>query len=245
MNKLFPKSRRTYALIGIFGIAMGLLEAVVVVYLRQLYYPEGFSFPLYLLPPKMLFLEWIREMATITMLVAIGSLAGKNRLQKFSYFLFTFAVWDIIYYVGLKLMLNWPPSFLTWDILFLIPVAWIGPVLAPVICSLSMIFFSMSIAYLQERGYKVHLKFFEWSLVLLGSFIIFCTFIWDYFTVLLRESILSGFQNLANNAHFNQIIAHYKPTYFHWYLFTLGEVLILGAIVLMLKRTKSTLPPVS
>ena len=31
----------------LFSIAMGLLEAVVVMYLRELYYPAGFAFPLF------------------------------------------------------------------------------------------------------------------------------------------------------------------------------------------------------
>jgi hypothetical protein len=101
---------------------MGFLEAIVVVYLRQLYFPEGFDFPLNPIPPKILAIEWLREITTLVMLVSIGIIAGKNFLQRFSYFLYCFAVWDIFYYVALKLLLNWPPSLLTWDLLFLFPV---------------------------------------------------------------------------------------------------------------------------
>jgi membrane protein implicated in regulation of membrane protease activity len=50
-----------------------------------------------------------------------------------------FAIWDIFYYIFLWLLIGWPESFFTWDILFLLPVTWVGPVLAPVINSLTMI----------------------------------------------------------------------------------------------------------
>ena len=135
-NLSSAKIRRTFVWLGIFSVAMAFLEAIVVVYLRQLYYPQGFDFPLSPLAPKTIAMEWLREIATIIMLVAVGAIAGKNPLQKFASFLYSFAVWDIFYYVGLKLILDWPSSLLTWDILFLFPVRWIGPVLAPVICSL-------------------------------------------------------------------------------------------------------------
>ena len=240
MNWSFAKTHRTFVLLSIFGIAMGLLEAIVVVYLRQLYYPQGFDFPLSPLSPQMLSVEWLREIATIIMLVSIGIIAGKNYLQRFSYFLYSFAIWDIFYYVGLKLLLNWPPSFLTWDILFLIPVTWIGPVLAPIICSLMMILLAGSIVCLQERDYTVKIKLSEWGLILFGAFMIFCTFIWDYSRIIIQEGFLSSFWTLANNEYFQQIISQYKPTYYNWYLFAFGEILILCALTLMLRRTKST-----
>lgn len=240
MNWSFTKTHRTFVLLSIFGIAMGLLEAIVVVYLRQLYYPQGFDFPLSPLTPQMLSVEWLREIATIIMLVTIGIIAGKNYLQKFSYFLYSFAIWDIFYYVGLKKLLNWPPSFFTWDILFLIPVTWIGPVLAPIICSLTMILLAGSIVCLQERGYTVKIKLSEWGLILLGAFMIFCTFIWDYSKIIIQEGLLSSFWILANNEYFQQKISQYKPTYYNWYLFAFGEILILCALTLMLRRTKST-----
>ncbi len=86
---------------------MGFLEAIVVVYLRQIYHPQGFDFPLGAVSPIMLSFEWLREIATIVMLVALAALAATNFLQKFCYFLYSFAVWDIFYYLGLKLLLDW------------------------------------------------------------------------------------------------------------------------------------------
>ena len=107
---------KTLLWLSIFGIAMGLLESAVVVYLRELYYPEGFAFPLKPMGPTLILTEILREAATLVMLMAIGVLAGRTRTERFGYFIFTFAVWDIFYYLFLKLLLNWPESLLTWDV---------------------------------------------------------------------------------------------------------------------------------
>ena len=155
-------------ILTVFSIAMGFLEAIVVVYLRLLYYPDGFSFPFVLLPNDQIIIEWVREIATIAMLASVGIIVGKNKMQQFLYFLFTFAVWDILYYLGLKVFLDWPESLFTWDILFLIPIPWIGPVLAPVICALVMIIFAVSTIPLQEKGYHLAIKLREWALILQG-----------------------------------------------------------------------------
>jgi len=239
MVRLFPKTYKTFIILTIFAIAMGFLEAIVVVYLREIYYPQGFEFPLNTFSSKMLSVEWIREISTIIMLVTIGIIAGKNFLQKFSFFLYTFAIWDIFYYVALKLILNWPPSLLTWDILFLIPVPWVGPVLAPIICSLTMILLGGSIVFLQEKGYIVKMKVPDWVLLFSGAFMIFCSFIWDYFRIIVQEGLLSSFWKLANNKHLQEIISQYKPTYYNWWLFIIGEILILFTIILIFRRSKS------
>ncbi len=75
-NKLIP--------LAAFAVAFGFLEAIVVVYLRGLYYPGGFSFPVKLIPHKIYFVEIIREITTIIMLIFAGVLAGRTRIQKFS-----------------------------------------------------------------------------------------------------------------------------------------------------------------
>ena len=239
MIRSFQKIHQTFIFLGVFGIAMGVLEAIVVVYLRQIYYPQGFDFPLSLLSPEMVLIEWLREIATIIMLVTIGIVAGKDNLQRFFYFLYSFAIWDIFYYAGLKLLLNWPPSFLTWDILFLIPIPWIGPVLAPIICSLTLILFAGSIIYLQERDFTLRIKIYEWGLTVLGALIILCTFIWDYCTIIIQNDFHTGFWSLLKNEFFWQIMSHYKPTYYNWYLFALGEVLILFTLIKVIKQLKS------
>ncbi len=224
--------------LGLFGIAMGALEAIVVVYLRQIYYPRLFEFPLNLLPPQMLTLEWLREASTLVMLAAVGILAGRNHLQRFAYFLYTFAVWDIFYYVWLKILLDWPPSLLTWDVLFLIPVPWIGPVLAPVIASCTMILLGATILYLQGKGYAVKLKAREWSLIFSGVLLILGSFVGDYSKILIREWSLMKAKAPGVAGQILEGIAAYRPTSYHWELFLLGELLIGCAVVLMYRRTR-------
>jgi len=106
--------------------------------------------------------EIFREAATLIMLVGIGIIAGRNSSERFAWFLYSFAVWDIFYYVFLKLLLNWPESFMTWDILFLIPVTWVGPVIAPVIVSITMIAFALIILYSNQKSIPVTIKSSEW-----------------------------------------------------------------------------------
>ncbi len=134
-----PDQTRRVLWVSIFSAAFGMVEAIVVVYLRSLYYPEGFVLPLKPIGQSHLIAELFREFSTILMLVAVGALAGRSRWQKFAFFIIAFGIWDIFYYVWLKVFLDWPASLLDWDILFLLPVPWIGPVLAPVLISLLMI----------------------------------------------------------------------------------------------------------
>lgn len=225
-----------FAWLAVFAVAMGFLEAIVVVYLRQIYYPEGFDFPLKMMSPEIITVEWIRELATLVMLAAVGIIAGKNTLQKLLYFLYSFAVWDIFYYVALKLLLGWPASLLTWDILFLIPVTWIGPVLAPVICSLTMIFMAAVLIPLQERRPSFRTLFHEWVLVFLGAFIILYTFIIDYSTLLVSYGFPAGRGAPADEEGFREALSRYIPTDYNWILFIAGELIILTAVTLIIKR---------
>ncbi len=222
----------------VFSIAMGLLEAIVVVYLRELYYPNGFSFPLNPdIPPKILGIEIIREATTIVMLLCVGILAGESIITKICYFLFCFGVWDIFYYVGLKIFLNWPESLLTWDLLFLIPVAWVGPVIAPIICSLVMIFIGVSIIYVKEK-YGVVMKgnIFDWSLALLGAFIIYLTFTWDFTKIVVSGGFVNKIFNLATDVEFKKIVATYRPQTFLWIPFLFGNFLVLFSLFKVYRR---------
>jgi hypothetical protein len=114
----------------LFAAAFGFLEAAVVVYLRALYYPQGFSFPLHVLTPSdpLAVTEVVREACTLLMLLGAASLTARTAWGRFGAFAFAFGVWDIVFYLGLKAVLGWPPSLATWDVLFLIPGIWTGPV---------------------------------------------------------------------------------------------------------------------
>jgi len=102
MKKSITKESKTLVALAIFGIAMGLLEAAVVVYLRQLYYPEGLTLPLKPASSTILLIESSRELATLVMLITSAIAVGENALQSFAYFLYMFGFWDIFYYIFLN-----------------------------------------------------------------------------------------------------------------------------------------------
>ena len=123
-----------------FAMAFAWVESAVVYYLRTFvdriepYQPN----PLPLLG-RLGPVELGRELATMIMLFTVGVLAGKGWRERWAYAALAFGVWDIFYYVFLKVMCPWPNSLLDWDLLFLIPLPWWGPVLAPVLIALLMI----------------------------------------------------------------------------------------------------------
>ena len=138
--------------VSAFAIAMAHVETMIVVYLRRLYYPEGFDFPLVIIDTPTLLLELEREAATLVMLAAYGLAAGRTKAGKLANFIIAFGVWDIFYYVWLKVVLDWPASLLTWDVLFLIPVPWAGPVIAPISVACTMIGMGLVLLHLEQRG---------------------------------------------------------------------------------------------
>ncbi|MDP3026391.1 MAG: hypothetical protein Q8N63_01690, partial [Nanoarchaeota archaeon] len=106
--------KRKLVWVGIFAIAMAFVETMIVFYLRKLYYPDNNLFPLNIsMPTEILIFEGIREAATIIMLLAVAIIAGKKAKEKFAYFIYAFAIWDIFYYVWLKVTLDWPASLMT------------------------------------------------------------------------------------------------------------------------------------
>jgi hypothetical protein len=119
---------------------MAWVESAVVYYLRTLinriepYQPNPLP-----LAGGLGTVELVREAATLIMLLAVGVLAGRNWRSRLGYAAVAFGVWDIFYYVFLRAMCGWPKSVFDWDILFLIPLPWWGPVLAPVLIALLMV----------------------------------------------------------------------------------------------------------
>ncbi len=227
-------------IVTLFAIAMGFLESTVVVYLRKLYYPNGFNFPLHgFVDPSILGIEWIREFATIVMLLAIGLLAGKKFYEKFSYFIYAFAVWDIFYYVFLKLILDWPCSLLAWDLLFLIPWPWIAPVLAPILCSILMIITAVLIINLEDSKTKMKVNIIEYIIIILGVLIVLFTFLYDYGKVIITNGFTKEFFTLVANEQFHKIITSYSPSKFNWILFLIGFIIsVIGIIITYLKNKK-------
>ena len=123
------------SLLAIFGIAMAHFEGVVVLYLRKalgMLDSESNKESLDKFPVRYLKIEMTREAATIIMLLVIAYLVGRSWAEKGIFFLWTFAFWDLFYYISLYILIKWPPKLTTIDVLFLIPKPWIAPVWFPV-----------------------------------------------------------------------------------------------------------------
>lgn len=124
-----------FLLLAIFGVSMAHLEGVTVVYLRRaLGFDDSLSNKELLekIPSHLIFIEKTREAATILMLVTLALLLGKSWLDTLVVFLWTFAFWDLFYYISLYLLIKWPANFTTIDVLFLIPRPWVAPVWIPI-----------------------------------------------------------------------------------------------------------------
>lgn len=224
--------RRTIAGLALFAIAFGYVEAAVVAYLRAMYaplraqlYPKtaGELFPLLSLAQlralgpqhvARLNIELGRELATLVMLAGAAVAATRRPREWVAAFLLCFGIWDLSFYAFLKALLGWPESFATWDILFLLPVPWVGPVLAPVVVSISMTCAGLAMLWRESVARPVRLGAAGWAGVVLGGALVFLAFIAD-------------FRNTASGGN---------PNGFHWWLFAIGELVGVGAFWVRARR---------
>jgi hypothetical protein len=221
--------RRQIITVTAFAIAMGFLESAVVVYMREILYPGGFAFPLSPIPVNLALTELFREVATLVMLVSIGILAAKRFSTGFAWFIYSFAIWDIFYYVFLRLLVDWPQSLMTWDVLFLIPTTWTGPVLAPVLVSLTMIVLALVILVRAERGFQTRIPGKIWAGLILGSLILIFGFVLDYSQHMLTHFTLAEMLQVKN-PEVLEVATSYIPLRFPWWIFGAGELVILASI---------------
>jgi hypothetical protein len=216
-----PSTARIIAALVFFGLAFGYVEGAVVVDLRALYEPlhqklrpeapPGDLFPLITLDElrlegavhvHRLYVELIREAATLVMLAAVPWSFSRNFRQWIAGFMVGFGVWDLSYYATLKLLLDWPESLLTWDILFLLPVPWSGPVLAPILVSISIICAGLLILGREAIGRPILLSLGHWVIIVLSGLIVIFSFCWE------ARSVASGI----------------GPGRFPWWIFGVGLV---------------------
>ena len=190
--------RRVLAVL-LFGVAFGYLEAAVVTYLRALhepvrqhYYPgrpPGELFPLLTLDQtrsaapeqiRIIAIEVGREAATLVMLAALALAASENAGQWAAAFAIAFGTWDLAFYAGLKLLLDWPASLFSWDILFLIPVPWAAPVLAPSLVSAFMVTAGVWHFRREASGDPVRIAPRSWAGIAAGALILIVSFTLDF-----------------------------------------------------------------
>ena len=132
--------RTTWIVVTIFAVAMAWVEAACVYDLRVLVDRiEPYQVNPLPMSGALGNIELAREAATLVMLVAVGALAGRTLRSRLAYAAVAFGTWDVFYYVWLRIMCGWPSSLFDWDVLFLLPLPWWGPVIAPVSIALVMI----------------------------------------------------------------------------------------------------------
>lgn len=181
-----PFRSRALSVVG-FAVAMAYLESAVVVYLQraQSIDPNAL-FPLQ--QPQMLgnlaAIEVGREVATIVMLAAVGVLAGRRAIDRLAWCAVAFGVWDIFYYLWLWVFIGWPHSPLTWDVLFLIPVPWVGPVWAPVAVSAALVGFGLAAARQIERGRVPRIGLPQVGLGIAGGLLVILSFTLDAWSLM-------------------------------------------------------------
>ncbi len=129
---------RNLVWLTLFALCMAQVEASVVVHLRSLYYPGNplEIFPLNLLTQRDFAIELARELATVVMILSVALLTARGFTRVFAVFVYVFGLWDLFYYLWLKIMIGWPVSWFEWDVLYLIPWPWLGPWLTPVLIAL-------------------------------------------------------------------------------------------------------------
>jgi hypothetical protein len=216
----------------IFGVAFGYVEAAVVAYLRGMYaplraqfyptVPPGELFPLLTVDQLTAFgpehtarlkIELGRELATLAMLASVGLIAARSAREWIAAFVVCFGVWDIAFYLSLKLLLGWPASLFTWDILFLLPVPWVGPVIAPILVSISMIAAGLVVLWREYDDRPVYIARSRWAVIILGGVIVVAAFVWDFRNTEMGRS----------------------PNPFNWVLFFVGELIGLFAFASALR----------
>jgi hypothetical protein len=226
---------RTVAGLVLFAVAFGYVEAAVVAYLRSIYTPvrahfyapssAGELFPLLSLDQlralgpehiARLNTELGRELATLLMLSGVALTAARKPREWIAAFVLCFGIWDITFYGSLKVLLNWPASLLTWDILFLLPVPWVGPVIAPILVSVSMIIAGFLGLWLEYNENPFHMTRARWLFIGLGGLLVFAAFIYD-------------FPNTARGGN---------PNAFRWDIFSIGEGIALLAFITAVWRPR-------
>lgn len=201
----------------LFATAMAWMESATVVYLRTLVGRlEPYQAHPLPISPHLSWVEIVREAATIAMLGTAGWLAGKTPRSRFAYFLLAFGVWDILYYVFLAVIGPWPRSVLDWDILFLIPLPWWGPLLAPASIAFLMVLGATLIVIGEEQGRPVWPDRRSWGINLAGGGIALGVFMTDA-----AQALLYG----------NKELGAILPTRFNWPLFLIALAMMAVPVV--------------
>ena len=156
-------------------------------------------------------IELGREAATLVMLAAVAAVGASSFRTWLAAFAISFGAWDLAFYASLRVLIGWPASLGTWDLLFLLPVPWVGPVLAPVIVAASLVLGGiMGLLRQPDRVDRA-----SWALLIAGGATIFLAFVWDW-------------RNVVNGG---------VPGHFPWLIFAAGEIAGVAGLLHAVRRT--------
>jgi len=214
--------RARWAIVAAFAIAMAWVESASVFYIRALVDRiEPYQAQPLPLNDALGNVELWREGATMIMIAMVGMLAGRTWRRRVGYAAVAFGVWDIFYYVFLRLISGWPKTLLDWDILFLLPLPWWGPVLAPVSIALVMIVWGTLVT--QNDGVETDTRW-TWTLAAAGIMIALAVFMSDAWRAL---------------PHGRDAILQVLPTTFNWPLFCLALLLMSSPALYVVSRRRA------
>ncbi|WP_455223414.1 hypothetical protein [Kaarinaea lacus] len=217
---------RTLIWLTLFAIAMAYVESALVVHLRHLYYADNplTIFPLRLFSHHDLAIELAREVATMVMIITIAFLTAHERGRRFAAFCFVFGVWDLFYYLWLKVLIDWPQTWLEWDVLFLIPWPWFGSWITPAIIAFLFTIWGGWILANEQNPYFGKLPL---SLFITGTFLVLATFLWP--GAMLLEGGEAAFDG-------------YLPDSFPWIIYSVGLLAMTAGMIASLRTMKSGKP---
>jgi len=144
----------------------------------------------------------------------------KTHTGRIFLFLYGFGVWDIFYYVWLKVLVNWPATLLDWDVLFLIPLPWVAPVLSPVLIALLFVAVAVSANHPATRGQSRPFGLVDRLLLIAAAIVIAASFLWKT----------------------KSVMEHEIPRDFPWWLWAIGVALGLGVFIARLVRSWRSRP---
>lgn len=207
--------RQSWVVVVVYAIGMAWVESAVVVYLRTMinrivpYQPD--PLPMF---SGLGHIELGREAATLVMLLTVGWLAGRTWRSRLAYAAIAFGVWDIFYYVFLAPMSGWPHTIFDWDILFLLPLPWWGPVIAPVSISVLMIIGGTIITQFDQPVAPFAPRRWSLALAMVGA-------------MLALDVFMAGAIHAANSG---EAIRMVLPTQFNWSMFVVALALMTAPI---------------
>jgi len=218
-----------WSAVVVFAIAMAWVEAAVVFDLRTLvnriepYQPNPLPLVGGLGP-----VELVREVATLVMLAAVGFLAGRTWPHRLAYATLAFGIWDIFYYAFLRVICGWPHSLLDWDILFLLPLPWWGPVLAPLSIALLMVLWGTLVSQDSARPTRRTAPWAAWLFAGAGALVALYAFMADALRVASQGA---------------ETVRKVLPTHFSWPWFAVALALMATPLLQHLVDRRSSRPP--